>query len=283
MSLPHFRTGCLDADDGAVKHYVVVQGYGPTSMVVLPGAADGLRTCVDVAVYLAWFYRERVKNGPLLILSRREPLPPNYPMEMHAADMLATIEQLDFGPAVWECLSAAGPIGQRAAVQRTDLVRGLVLASSYDHVSGRLKRSLQRWLDIARQGGDRDPFWSLIEPKYRPPADVLAQLDPSMLQGAMTPRSPERLQHLLEALLDLDQRSLVTRIACPTLVAGGEEDRSVPAEVQREMAGRISGAQLKLFPGYGHFNDMENPEYQLQVMRFAKEVMQGGEVNDGSA
>jgi pimeloyl-ACP methyl ester carboxylesterase len=172
---------------------------------------------------------------------------------------------------VWECLSAAGPIGQWAAVKRPDLVRGLILSSSYDQVHGRLRKSLQMWLEIARQGGDRDPFWSMIEPKYRPPADVLARLDPALLRGAMTPRSPERFEHLLTPLLDLDQRDLVARIICPTLVVGGEDDRTVPSEVQRDMAGRIPQAQLKLYPGFGHFNDMENPEYQPLVTRFAQQ------------
>jgi pimeloyl-ACP methyl ester carboxylesterase len=247
---------------------------------VVPGAADGLRTCVDVAVYLAWFYRERVKDCRLLILSRREPLPADFTAEKHAEDMLATVEQLQFGPTAWECLSAAGPIGQWAAVKRPDLVRGLILSSSYDYVSGRLKKTLQKWLEIARQGGDRDLFWSMIEPKYRPPADVLAQLDRALLQGAMTPRSPERFENLLTPLFDLDQRDVASQIRCPTLVVGGEDDRTVPADVQRDMAGRIPRAELKLYPGYGHFNDMENPEYQPLVTRFARAAMKtGGRVN----
>jgi pimeloyl-ACP methyl ester carboxylesterase len=273
MRLPKFRAESIGLESGAVKPLVLIEGDGETPMVVLPGAADGLRTCVDIAVYLAWFYRERVKNCRILILSRRDPLPPSFAMQSHAEDMLATVERLDFGPAVWECLSAGGPIGQWAAVKRPDLVRGLILSSAYDHMSGRMAKSLQKWLDIAKQSGDRDPFWSMIEPKYRPPAEILAELDPAVLQGATNPREPERFENLLTPLLDLDQRELVAQIRCPTLVVGGEDDRSVPPELQREMAARIPGAELKQFPGYGHFNDMENPEYQPLVTRFAQQIM----------
>jgi pimeloyl-ACP methyl ester carboxylesterase len=272
MRLPDFQAGQIDLGGGSVVPYVTIGG-GATPMVVVPGAADGLRTCADVAVYLAWFYRERVKDCRLLVLSRREPLPADFEIERQAEDMLQAVEHLKFGPAVWECLSAAGPIGQWAAVKRPDLVRGLILSSSYDQVSGRIRKTLEKWLEIARQGGDRDPFWSMIEPKYRPPREVLAELDPALLQGALTPRSPERFQHLLTPLLHLDQRQLVSQISCPTLVVGGEDDRTVPADAQREMAQRISGAQVKLYPGYGHFNDMENPDYQPLVTRFAREAM----------
>jgi pimeloyl-ACP methyl ester carboxylesterase len=272
MSLPKFRADEIEIENGVIQPYVMIEG-GSTPMVIVPGAADGLRTCSDVAVYLAWFYRERINDCRLLILSRREPLSQDFAIEQQAQDMLAAVECLGFGPAVWECLSAAGPIGQWAAVKRPDIVRGLILSSSYDHVTGRLKKSLERWLQIARQGGAQDPFWSLIEPKYRPPPDVLAQLDPALLQGATTPRAPERFDRLLTALLELDQRGLTPQISCPTLVVGGEDDRVVPAEMQREMAQRIPGAELRLFPGFGHFNDMENPEYQPLVTQFAQKIM----------
>jgi len=275
MSLPKYRAASLKLESGAVQPYVLIEGQGETPMVVVPGAADGLRTCVDIAVYLAWFYRERVKECRILILSRRDPLPPAFSMQSHATDMLATVEQLGFGPAVWECLSAGGPIGQWAAIQRPDLVRGLILSSGYDHVNSRMAKSLQKWLDIAKQSGEHDPFWSMIEPKYRPPSEVLAQVDPVVLQGARTSREPARFENLLTPLLNLDQRELVAQISCPTLVVGGADDRAVPPEVQREMAARIPGAQLQQFPGYGHFNDMENPHYQPLVSGFGRQIMHG--------
>ena len=270
MKLPEFRTGAI-AIDGGVKPYVLIEG-GPTPMVVVPGAADGLRTCVDVAVYLAWFYRARVESCRVLILSRREPIPAEFGMEKHADDMIRTIEELGFGPAVWECLSAGGPIGQWIAVKRPDLVRGLVLSSSYDQVIGRLRNSLAQWLEMIEQGRDADEFWSMIEPKYRPPADVLSGVNPELLEAVRRPRSPERFVRLLRELLDLDQRELLARISTPTLVIGGEDDRFVPAAVQRQMAERIPNCELALFPGYGHFNDMENPEYQAFVARYAHKV-----------
>jgi len=62
MSLPKYRAESLKLESGAVQPYVLIEGQGETPIVVVPGAADGLRTCVDIAVYLAWFYRERVKE-----------------------------------------------------------------------------------------------------------------------------------------------------------------------------------------------------------------------------
>ena len=41
-------------------------------------------------------------------------------------------------------------------------------------------------------------------------------------------------------------------ITAPTLVIGGEEDKALGAEASRELAARIPGAQLKMYPQWGH-------------------------------
>jgi pimeloyl-ACP methyl ester carboxylesterase len=272
MDLPAYQTGHLPLGDDAVVPYVLM-GKGPPSMVVVPGAADGLLTCVDVAVYLAWFYRERIKNCRLLILSRRDPLPEGFGVERHADDMLRAMDVLGFGPAVLECISAAGPVGQRMAIKRPDLVRGLILASTYAHSSPKTQRVLRQWISISEQGGS-DVLWSTIEKKYRPPPEIVAQLDPAVIPQQA--REPERLQRILRELLDLDQREILPKIGCPTLVIGGADDRTVPADVHCEMAAAIPHCRLELCPGYGHFNDMENPDYPRLVQEFVAEVFSLG-------
>jgi len=274
MSLARFDAGHLTEPDGAVKPYVTI-GNGPLAMVIVPGAADGLRTCVEVAAYLAWFYRHRARDCRLLILSRRDPIPERFGIERHARDMIRTVQQLNFGPAVWECVSAAGPIGQWAAVERPDLIRGLILSSTYDHVSDPTRKVFEQWLRLAKQAGS-EQVWEMIEHKYRPPAEVLSQTEPLKLSGAAARRDPERLKNILLELLDVDHRALVQRITCPTLVIGGEDDRMVPAQVQRQMAQRIANHVLEICPGYGHFNDMENPIYQQLVDRFVRSVPHAG-------
>jgi 3-oxoadipate enol-lactonase len=271
--LPTFHPGVALAL-GAVKPYVHISGGGPTRMVVVPGVADGLLTAVDVAAYLAWFYRERVKNAHVLILSRRDPIPPEFGIEAHAEDMIRSVEELSFGPAIWECLSAAGPIGQWVAVKRPDLVQGLVLSSTYDHVAGRTKKVLQQWLHIAQQEGT-DFFWKMIEQRYRPPEQVLSQLAPELQPAISVLRGSERLIAILKDLLDVDQRAVTPQIACPTLVIGGTKDRFVSPQVQQDMADRIANCHVEFCEGYGHSNDMENPAYQSLIDRFISTIRSG--------
>jgi pimeloyl-ACP methyl ester carboxylesterase len=271
MSLPAFKTGYVTAPDGARKPYVLL-GSGPISIVVVPGAADGLRTCVDVALFLAWFYRERAAGHRIMILSRREPLPERFGFDRHADDMIHSTLQLGFGPAAWECLSAAGPIGQWIAVKRPDLTRGLILSSSYDYVSDRTRKVLSQWLEIARHPESLELFSHSLTQKYKPPPEVVSDAESSGFTIPTHPPDPLRLTRILEEILALDQRDVTPKIKCPTLVIAGDRDRVVPSEVQREMAARIPSSTLELCPGYGHFNDMENPAYLARVEQFAAQI-----------
>jgi pimeloyl-ACP methyl ester carboxylesterase len=56
------------------------------------------------------------------------------------------------------------------------------------------------------------------------------------------------------------------RISVPTLVTHGAEDRLVPPQNGRVVAGRIPGAKFHLIPGAGHILMTDQPEICLELM-----------------
>jgi len=64
----------------------------------------------------------------------------------------------------------------------------------------------------------------------------------------------------LAALVRFDRREALARIAVPTLVVTGEDDRTAAPEVTRRMAARIPGAELAIVPATGHLLMLEQPE-----------------------
>jgi pimeloyl-ACP methyl ester carboxylesterase len=102
-------------------------------------------------------------------------------------------------------------------------------------------------------------------------AGLAAQLVPTMA-GRDAP--PERIaaaaalmagvpeatyRRVLAALLAFDRRDALARIAVPTLVVTGEDDRTAPPEVARRMAARIAGAECVILPRTGHLLMLEQP------------------------
>jgi|SRR5579863_3755812 len=62
------------------------------------------------------------------------------------------------------------------------------------------------------------------------------------------------------------------RIAAPTHVVVGDEDKLTPPEMSAEIARRIPGARLTIIEGAGHLSNIEQPEkFNRAVMAFLKE------------
>src|SRR5437016_12101182 len=55
-----------------------------------------------------------------------------------------------------------------------------------------------------------------------------------------------------------DSTDLLATIAFPTLVIAGEQDVLTPAEVARDYAAKIAGAQFVVIPRAGHLSNLSN-------------------------
>ena len=266
--LPPYRKGALATPDGAEIPFVAI-GNGPLPIVLLPGGSDGVATVADSARSLAWLYRRRARTQRLLAISRRHPLPAGYSLEQYAADFFWAIERLGWGPAVLECNSAGGPIGQYMAAEQPERVSGLILLNTAHRADDQMRAVFQRWAELARQRQWAELAWSALEHFIHPqPAAGYRPLRP-LLRLTKGPRYPGRLVHIFEGMLMVDNRPLLPRIACPTLIAGGEEDRIFSARLQREMAALIPNSRLVLYPGCGHnYNLLHADRYNAQVADF---------------
>jgi hypothetical protein len=90
--LPEYEKGRLTTPDGASLPFLKI-GRGLSPIVLIPGAGDGLQTVADAWLNLVWFYRGRTDEYRMLLLSRRQPIPPDYGVKRHAEDMIWAVEQ----------------------------------------------------------------------------------------------------------------------------------------------------------------------------------------------
>ncbi len=263
--------GTFQTQDGAVLYYMTL-GSGELPVAVIPGAGDGLATLDQTATRLALYFAKRQKRYRLLILSRRQPTPAPFGLERHAEDMLEVMRSLKWPACILECNSAGGPIGQQIAVRAPEQVRGLILSSTFHRSNARTGAVVQDWLDLIARQKWAEFAWSSIQLTFRPgTVRKYRFIRPLLSWLSPPPRDPSRIRHVLQELLDFDNRSLLLAIACPTLVTGGVDDQIIPAEIQTEMAGLIPHSQLKLYAGYGHGNDQENPAYERDVSAFVQQ------------
>jgi 3-oxoadipate enol-lactonase len=104
------------------------------------------------------------------------------------------------------------------------------------------------------------------------PKDIAPAVAETLIGKSARPGSFERLVASMAALHKQSylktiagsanyQRTIeLEKIAVPTHIVVGDEDRLTPPEMSRRMAERIPGARLTLIEGAGHLSNIEQPE-----------------------
>jgi pimeloyl-ACP methyl ester carboxylesterase len=166
------------------------------------------------------------------------------------------------------------------ALRQPERVSHLVLYGGF--AVGRMKRPTNTDADRERfaamaalmrlgWGGD-DPTFRQIFTSQLIPTATRQQAD-AFNELQRKSASPECAARYYETLGNIDVRSLLPRVAAPTLVIHVRDDVMVPAELGREIAAGIPGARFVLLPGKNHIlleGDPGLPKLFDEVQRFLK-------------
>jgi len=245
----------------------VEQGSGDTTLVFLHGLGGGHAAWKDQLPYFGTCgYRAVAWDQPGYGAS---PMVDPYDFEHVAGALRRLLEQLGGPPAVLVGHSMGGFVAQEAYGRYPHLVKALVLAFTSPAFGG--------------AGGEfqRQFIASRIAPldEGKTMADIAARLMPTM-RGARSKAGglehAERVMANVPAatyrkaaalLTTFDRRELLPRIAVPTLVLAGADDRTAPASVMQRMAHLIPGAEHAVLPDCGHLGPMDQPDEFNQALR----------------
>jgi 3-oxoadipate enol-lactonase/4-carboxymuconolactone decarboxylase len=161
--------------------------------------------------------------------------------------------------------SMGGAVGVAIAARRPELVSGLVLTCTACRFVFE-EAMLTTLRDVVR---GRLPQQFTTE-TFSSATGMELMREAWMEQVKTDPRV--RYTDLL-ACQAFDGRALLGRIATPTLVVGGGDDRVTPAEQAKELAGGIRGARLEVFDQAGHQAPLEQSErFNALVASFAESL-----------
>jgi pimeloyl-ACP methyl ester carboxylesterase len=71
--------------------------------------------------------------------------------------------------------------------------------------------------------------------------------------------TPDTYRKAAELTTTFDRRPDLARIAVPTLLVAGSDDRTAPPSVMQRMAEKIPGAEIVILEGCGHLGPMDQP------------------------
>ncbi|HJO02497.1 MAG TPA: alpha/beta fold hydrolase [Acidobacteriota bacterium] len=190
-------------------------------------------------------------------------------------DVLAVLDHLEIGTAVWAGLSIGGMVALRAALRAPSRVAGLVLVDTHAGAETIWKTLKYRALAI---GATRLGIRRFL------PAVVPLMFGRTTLREApeLVREWSERFAgvHMPSVLAGLDalvrRDTVVDRleeIIHPAVVIVGEEDRSLPPALSREIVEGLPNAELVTIPGAGHLSALEQPAVvTATIARFLAEL-----------
>jgi pimeloyl-ACP methyl ester carboxylesterase len=165
--------------------------------------------------------------------------------------------------------STGGTIALQLAVDQPSQVRRLVIAVSAAWLGEPGRAALRAYGDAIAAG--------------RSGASILAaRLAPAWCEWLMRPLlwigerrerhvDPRVMLATIDAECGFDVSKRLNEITAPVLVIGGGRDRAFPADLVRETAAAIPGAQLVIYPRCGHLGTMLHPRFGRDVSRFLNE------------
>lgn len=260
------KNGILNLN-GAHMDYIRF-GSGKRTLIMLPGLGDGLRTVKGTALPMALMYRMFCKDFTVYAFSRKEPLSNGCTTRDMAFDLAEAMAQLGIEKADIFGVSMGGMIAQHFAIEFPEKVGKLILAVTSSKPNPILTESVQEWITLAKSGDHAAFMDSNLQRIY---SDTYYRRNRWMipLVGKLTkPKSYDRFFSQADACLTHDAFGRLSEIHAPTLVVGGEKDLALGGEASREIAAKIPGAQLLMYPQWGHGLYEEAKDFNEKVQHF---------------
>jgi pimeloyl-ACP methyl ester carboxylesterase len=188
----------------------------------------------------------------------------------------ALLRALEIPSAHVAGFSMGSAIAQELAIRHPELVRSLVLVSTYARPDALFRSQLNfwRWLPEVAPS-ERAFFEAFFTWVYTPRAHADGSVEQIVEEALAFPhqQSVEAFQAQVDVCLAHDTVRRLPQIAAPTLVVSGEFDLILPPRFGRSVAAEIPDARFEVMVGEAHQPFQEVPdEFNARVDAFWREV-----------
>jgi pimeloyl-ACP methyl ester carboxylesterase len=176
-----------------------------------------------------------------------------------AADAAAVLNAARVNTAHIFGVSMGGMIAQEFALQYPNKVRSLILGCTEAGGPEAVRAEDEALRVLMTRGQDLEQFARAINPFLYDAGTSPQFVEEDTARRLKWHASGEGYFAQLQAVIAWEAYSRIAQISAPTLVIHGENDRLVPAENGRRIAGRVPGANLVIIPGASHIFTTDQP------------------------
>jgi pimeloyl-ACP methyl ester carboxylesterase len=195
---------------------------------------------------------------------------------MMADDAAQLLQALEVPSAHVAGFSMGSAIAQELALRHPELVRSLVLQSTYARPDALFRSQLNfwRWLPAAAPS-ERAFFEAFFTWIYTPRAHADGSVAQIVEEALAFPhqQSVQAFQAQVDVCLTHDTADRLPQIAAPTLVLAGELDTILPPRFGRSVAAGIPNTRFDVLPGEAHQPFQEIPDqWNARVDAFWRQI-----------
>jgi len=241
--MPDFKIGDI------TLHYRL-EGEGPP-LLLIHGLGSDMR---------GWEFQEKElsKHFQLILVDQRGHGHSSGPgmnfvtASVFAQDMAALLDHLGISKTHVAGQSMGGLIAQQFALDFPEKVERLILISTGPKITEESIDEVYGWREAQVEGGDVAYFEAATKSCY--PAEFIENNQELMdyLMRRENLLNPQGVMATGLGLATFDATAQLQRIASPTLIVHGEEDRVFDVSLAKSTDRLIPNSKLVIFPGCGH-------------------------------
>jgi pimeloyl-ACP methyl ester carboxylesterase len=206
------------------------------------------------------------------------PPEPVYTMGQMADDAAALLRQFKIARAHVVGISMGGTIAQELALRHPQLVRSLVLVSTWAKTDARFVQVVESWMSLASRVPIEERYRHVFFPWVFSPAffekkdNVETAFRAAMAYPHQT--KAEAIERQARGIFTWNGTRVgrLGGIKVPTLIVAGKDDILTPPDLARALAKLIRRSRLTLMPG-GHSVTLEQADpFNRALIRFLKSV-----------
>lgn len=243
-------------------------GKGNNTLIMLPGLGDGLTTVKGMAIPMAMAYRMYAKDYKVYVFSRKNNLEEGYSTRNMASDQAEAMKALGINKANVLGISQGGMIAQYLAIDHPELVEKLVLAVTSSKPNELIQGVIKKWIFMAEQKDYKNLMIDTMEKSYSEKYLNKYRLLYPILGSVGKPKDFSRFLIQAKSCINHNAYSELDKIACPTLVIGGDCDKIVGVDASRELADKIKMCELFIYNGLGHAAYEEAKDFHNRVLGY---------------
>jgi 3-oxoadipate enol-lactonase len=220
-----------------------------------------------------WYPQAQVLKRDLRLIaydlagSGRTPVRDGISIESHVADLLEVVRGVGDGRVHLAGHSLGTIICQHFAAAHPEQVASLALIGPFPEPPEAARGALRDRAAKARAEGMRGIADAIVAAGTADDTKVNQPAAAAFVRESLMAQPPEGYARNCEALAEAHGADL-GRIACPTLLITGDQDRTAPPDTGRAMASAIRGAELQVLTACGHWATIERAKqvnYALTV------------------